>query len=385
MSDEPAPIQEPASIQRVSRIPPGSTIGMLGAGQLGRMTAMAAAPLGYRLHVYSPKPDSPTADVCAQTTVADWDDKAALEAFAEAVDVITFEWENVPVETLEYLEGFCQVHPSPNILRIAQDRLAEKRFINDAGVETTGFAEVGTLDELRDAVDDIGTPCVIKSARFGYDGKGQASIQEPCDIDVAWEEIGERRAVVEAFVDYDCEMSVIIARSPSGQLAVYDPVLNNHVDHILDTTEAPAPVEPEICERAVRIARTLADAFDLVGILAVELFLTTDARLLVNEVAPRPHNSGHWTIDACHTSQFEQFVRAVCDLPLGSPRRHSDATMENLLGPIGERWLQALEEPEANLHVYGKKDAYPGRKMGHVTRLMPLSDRDYARLTEDRG
>jgi 5-(carboxyamino)imidazole ribonucleotide synthase len=379
---------EPAAIERVSRIPTGSTIGMLGAGQLGRMTAMAAAPLGYRLHVYSPKPnrpkqESPTAEVCAEVTSADWDDKAALERFAKSVDVITYEWENVPVDTLEYLQQFRQVHPSPHILRIAQDRLAEKRFINDAGVETTGFAEVETLDELRDAVADIGTPCVIKSARFGYDGKGQASIKSPDDIEAAWTEIGERRAVVEAFVDYFCEMSVIIARSPSGQLAVYDPVSNNHVAHVLDTTEAPAPVEPEICERAVTIARTLADAFDLVGILAVELFLTNDGRLLVNEVAPRPHNSGHWTIDACHTSQFEQYVRAVCDLPLGSPKRHSDAIMQNLLGPIGERWLHVLEDdPEANLHLYGKKDAYPGRKMGHVTRLTPLSGEDYAYLGE---
>jgi 5-(carboxyamino)imidazole ribonucleotide synthase len=373
MSNEPA---------KNSLVPTGSTIGMLGAGQLGRMTAIAAAPLGYRVHVYSPDQQSPTAEVCAEVTVADWDDEAALEAFAKSVDVITYEWENIPVPTLEYLQQFRRVYPSPHILRIAQDRLAEKRFINEAGIETTEFAEVETLDELRDAVADIGTPCVIKSARFGYDGKGQASIETPDDTEGAWREIGERRAVVEGFIDYVCEMSVIIARSASGQLAVYDPVLNNHVAHVLDTTEAPAPVDPESCERAVGIARTLADAFDLVGILAVELFLTPDGRLLVNEVAPRPHNSGHWTIDACHTSQFEQFVRAICDLPLGSPKRHSDAIMENLLGPIGERWLRALEEPEANLHLYGKKKAHPGRKMGHITRLTPLSNNDYAYLDE---
>lgn len=362
------------------RVPTGSTIGMVGAGQLGRMTALAAAPLGYKLHVYSPKEESPTGQVCAHATVAEWDDEEALEAFANAVDVITYEWENIPVETLEYLEKFNTVYPSPSILRIAQDRLAEKRFVNDAGVPTADFAEVETLDELRDAVDEIGMPCVIKSARFGYDGKGQASIESADDIDKAWREIGERRAVVEGFVDYVCEMSVIIARSPSGQVAVYDPVLNNHVEHVLDTTEAPAPADPQICERAVEIARTLADAFDLVGILAVELFLTGDERLLVNEVAPRPHNSGHWTIDACHTSQFEQFARAVCDLPLGSPARHSDAIMQNLLGPIGDRWLQALEDPEANLHLYGKQNAYAGRKMGHVTRLLPLSDQSFAYL-----
>lgn len=373
MSNEP---------ERNPIIEPGSTIGMVGGGQLGRMTSMAAAPLGYRMHVYADRPDSPTAQVCAEATVADWDDKDALKRFAESVDVITYEWENIPVESLEYLQQFRQVHPSPHILRIAQDRLAEKRFVNEAGVPTTDFAEVETLDELREAVDRIGTPCVIKSARFGYDGKGQASIEDASGIEAAWRDIGERRAVVEGFVDYVCEMSVIIARAPSGQTAVYDPVLNNHVEHILDTTEAPAPVDATICERAVSIARTLADAFGLVGVLAVELFLTGDDRLLVNEVAPRPHNSGHWTIDACHTSQFEQFARAVCNLPLGSPRRHSDAIMQNLIGPIGKRWLDTLEDPEANLHIYGKKDAYAGRKMGHVTRLEPLTPHHYAVLDE---
>jgi 5-(carboxyamino)imidazole ribonucleotide synthase len=366
------------------RVPTGSTIGMLGAGQLGRMTAMAAAPLGYELHVFTPKAESPTAQVCSKVTVADWDDKEALADFAKSVDVITYEWENIPVDTLEYLENFGDVFPSPHILKIAQDRLAEKRFVNDAGVPTAPFAEVETFDELKEAVDDIGTPCVVKSARFGYDGKGQATIETPDDLEEAWRTIGERRAIVEGFVDYVCEMSVIIARSPSGQLAVYDPVLNHHVDHVLDTTEAPSPADAALCERAVDIARTLGEAFDLVGILAVELFLTRDDELLVNEVAPRPHNSGHWTIDACHTSQFEQFVRAVCDLPLGSPKRHSDAVMKNLLGPIGDRWLEALEDPEANLHLYGKTEAYPGRKMGHVTRLRPLSDADHAFLGEHK-
>ncbi|MFW5967957.1 MAG: 5-(carboxyamino)imidazole ribonucleotide synthase, partial [Persicimonas sp.] len=272
------------------------------------------------------------------------------------------------------------VYPDPSILATAQDRLAEKRFVNEAGVATTDFSEVATLEELEEAVDRIGTPCVIKSARFGYDGKGQAAIETLDEVETAFEEIGRRRAVVEAFVDYTCEMSVIVARSPSGQIAVYDPVENEHVEHVLHTTEAPAQVAPEVCERAVEIAITLADAFDLVGVLAVELFLTRDDRLLVNEVAPRPHNSGHWTIDACHTSQFEQFVRAICDLPLGSPGRHSDAVMDNLLGPIGERWLEALDDPEANLHLYGKREAYAGRKMGHVTRLRPPTPTSFSQL-----
>ena len=355
---------------------------MVGGGQLGRMTALAAAPLGYRLHVYASKKDSPTGQVCAAETVADWDDKEALERFAGAVDIITYEWENIPVDSLEYLQQFKAVYPDPSILKVAQDRLAEKRFVRGAGVPTAEFAEVETLDEVREAVADIGTPCVLKSARFGYDGKGQAAIETKDDVEAAWREIGERRAIVEGFVDYVCEMSVIIARSATGEVAVYDPVLNQHVEHVLDTTEAPAPVDPVVCERAVTIARTLAEAFGLVGVLAVELFLTGGDELLVNEVAPRPHNSGHWSIDACHTSQFEQFARAVCGLPLGSPARHSDAIMQNLLGPVGERWLKVLEDPEANLHLYGKKQAYPGRKMGHVTRLLPLSDASYAFLGE---
>ncbi|MFW6058492.1 MAG: 5-(carboxyamino)imidazole ribonucleotide synthase [Persicimonas sp.] len=369
-------------LTEAARIPTGSTIGMLAGGQLGRMTSMAAAPLGYRVHVFSPKEDSPTAQVCHRETVADFDDHEALERFARSVDVITYEWENIPPEAIDFVQQFCIVRPSAHLLRTTQDRLLEKRFINDAGIGTTAFAEANTLDELREAVDEVGTPCVIKSARFGYDGKGQATIKSPEDIEDAWEDIGEQRAIVEGFVDYVCEMSVVIARSPSGQIAVYDPVLNNHVEHILDTTEAPAPVEPEACERAVDIARTVAEAFDLEGVLAVELFLTSEGDLLVNEVAPRPHNSGHWTIEACHTSQFEQFVRAVCNLPLGSPARHCDAIMQNIIGPVGERWLEAISEPEANLHLYGKAEAYPGRKMGHVTRLHPLTEPDFSLLSD---
>jgi 5-(carboxyamino)imidazole ribonucleotide synthase len=364
-------------------IPPGSTIGMVGSGQLGRMSSMAAAPLGYRMHVYGPTADSPTAQVCNHATVAGWDDRAALERFAHSVDVITFEWENIPVETLEFLEEFRPVHPSPSVLRIAQDRLDEKRFVAQAGLSTTEFAEVESVDELRRALESIGTPSVLKSARFGYDGKSQTKIEKTDDasLKAAWEEIGARRAILEGFVDYTCEVSVVVARSASGQIAVYDPVLNNHVEYVLDTTEAPAPIESEVCERAVRMARTLADAFGLVGVLAVEFFVTGDGRLLVNEVAPRPHNSGHWTINACHTSQFEQFIRAVCNLPLGSPKRHSDAIMQNLIGQIGHRWQHVLEDPEASLHLYGKIEARPGRKMGHVTRLLPLSSVDYSFLS----
>lgn len=363
-----------------SPVPLGSTIGIVGGGQLGRMAAMAAARLGYRVHVYSLEPNGPTEQVCDRATIADFDDEDALGNFAEQVDVVTFEWENIPVRTLKFLNELHPVRPSWEIQEMAQDRAAEKFFINEAGIATTDWQEVETLDELRETVSEIGTPCVLKSARFGYDGKGQVAIESLDDVEDAWRDIGEVRSVVEAFVDFKAEMSSIVARSPSGQIAVFDAVENHHVEHVLDTTYAPAKAPLDVCQRASDIAVTLAENLELEGVLAVEYFQTQDDRLLVNEVAPRPHNSGHWTIDACHTSQFEQFIRAVCNLPLGSPRRHSDAITQNLLGPIGDRWLETLEDPEANLHIYGKRDAYPGRKMGHVTRLSPLSDTHVSQL-----
>jgi 5-(carboxyamino)imidazole ribonucleotide synthase len=354
---------------------------MVGGGQLGRMAAMAAARLGYRVHVYSLERHGPTEQVCERATIADFDDEDALGEFAEQVDVVTFEWENVPVRALKFLSKLHPVRPSWKILEMAQDRAAEKFFINEAGIATTDWQEVETLDELEQAAEEIGTPCVIKTARFGYDGKGQVTIETLDDLEQAWKDVGEVRSVVEGFVDYEAEMSTVVARAPSGQIAVYDAVENHHVEHILDTTYAPASADPGVCARATDIAVALAEALDLEGVLAVEYFLTKDGGLLVNEVAPRPHNSGHWTIDACHTSQFEQFIRAVCNLPLGSPRRHSNAIMQNLIGPIGGRWLEALEDPEANLHLYGKHEAYPGRKMGHITRLTDLSDKHVSELS----
>jgi 5-(carboxyamino)imidazole ribonucleotide synthase len=365
----------PEQLERPRHIPRGSTIGMVGGGQLGRMAAMAAARLGYHVHVYSQEPTGPTEQVCHAATIAEFDDEDALGEFAEHVDVVTFEWENVPVRTLKFLARLHPVRPSWEIQEMAQDRAAEKFFINESGIATTEWHEVETLEELEDAVDDLGTPCVIKSARFGYDGKGQVTIESPEDVESAWNDVGEVRSVVEAFVDYEMEMSTIVARSPTGQIAVYDAVENHHVEHVLDSTYAPASAELNACSRAADIAVTLAEKLELEGVLAIEYFLTRDGALLVNEVAPRPHNSGHWTIDACNTSQFEQFIRAVCNLPLGSPRRHSNAIMQNLLGPIGERWLETLKDPEAKLHLYGKADAYAGRKMGHVTRLTDLSDK----------
>lgn len=356
-----------------SYVPMGATIGMVAGGQLGRMAALAAASLGYRVHVYHDEADSPTAQVCALETVAPFDDEDALERFARSVDIVTFEWENIPLETLRVIERHCEVRPSPDLLEIAQDRVREKTFINDVGLGTAPWCEVDSLEGLREAVKTLGTPCMLKTARFGYDGKGQVRIDTGGEVDGAWKAIGEVRAVVEGFVDFEREISVVIARSPRGQIAVYDPVENHHVDQVLETTYAPARVEPAILERAVALSVTLAEAIELEGILGVELFLTGDGELLVNEIAPRPHNSGHWTIEACHTSQFEQYIRAVCNVALGSPVRHSDARMHNLLGPIGPRWLESLQDPLCKVHIYGKKELRPGRKTGHVTCLSPLS------------
>ena len=336
-------------------VEPGGTIGILGGGQLGRMTALAAAALGYRCHVFCPERESPAALVAAASTVAPYADKPALDRFAAAVDVVTFEFENVPAETADYLAERRPLHPGPEILRIAQDRLREKEFLRSIGVATARYEEVTSAAALARAVRDIGPRCVLKTVRLGYDGKGQVTIGPDSDLDATWRALGTDLGVLEGFIDFRCEISVVAARSASGGWASYVPVENRHVNHILDTTIAPARVAPELAMRAEAVARHVAERLDLVGLLAVEMFVTADGGVLVNELAPRPHNSGHWTIDACYTSQFEQFVRAVCDLPLGSAERHSDAVMTNLIGDEINEW----------------RDAKPGRKMGHVTRLMP--------------
>ena len=352
-------------------IAPGGTIGILGGGQLGRMTALAAASLGYRCHIFCPEQESPAALVSAAATVAPYADEAALARFAAAVDVITFEFENVPAESAEYIAERRPFFPSPKILRVAQDRLKEKDFLRSIGVATARYHEVTGEESLARAVRDIGPRCVLKTVRLGYDGKGQVAIRPDSDLGAAWHAMGTALGIVESFVDFRCEISVIVARNASGGWASYVPVENQHVNHILDTTIAPARIAPEIAMRAEAVARHVAGDLDLVGLLAVEMFVTGDGEVLVNELAPRPHNSGHWTIDACYTSQFEQFVRAICDLPLGSPERHSDAVMKNLIGDDIAKWREAITEPMAKLHLYGKDEAKPGRKMGHVTRLAP--------------
>jgi 5-(carboxyamino)imidazole ribonucleotide synthase len=352
-------------------LPPGSRIGILGGGQLGRMMALAAARLGYRCHIYCPAEDEPALQVAQAGTIAAYDEWDELDAFAAAVDVVTFEFENVPAATVERLAAHVPVRPGWQALHVAQNRVREKDFLRGIGVPTADYREVASLEQLARAVRDMGRPTVLKSAEFGYDGKGQVMIIPGTALDEAWAAMGADTGILEAFVDFAMEISVIAARGLDGAVACYDPVENRHVHHILDTTLAPARIDEHLLTQAETCARHIAEALGLVGLVAVEMFVAMDGRLLVNELAPRPHNSGHWTIDGALTSQFEQLVRAVCGLPLGSTERHADAVMKNLIGDAAEDWLTILHDPHAKLHLYGKAHARPGRKMGHVTRLIP--------------
>jgi 5-(carboxyamino)imidazole ribonucleotide synthase len=357
--------------QNVRTIAPGGTIGMLGSGQLGRMTALAAANLGYKTHVFSPDAGSPCAQVSAAETVASYGDHEALAKFARSVDVVTLEWENIPVQTLAFIAKFVPVHPGPGVLAVAQDRLLEKDFVNRLGIATAPWRPARCPGQAGEAVREIGTPCVMKSARMGYDGKGQVKLTGDVAPADAWKSIGGVDAIVEGFIDFELEVSVIVARGQDGAMVAYPAVENRHANHILDETIAPAAVSPATAAEAERIACRIAEALRFVGVLAVEMFVTREGAVLVNELAPRPHNSGHWTIDACASSQFEQLVRAVCGLPLGSVDRVADAVMRNLIGSDVDRWPDLIAEPGARLHLYGKAEARPGRKMGHVTRLLP--------------
>ena len=359
-------------------LPPGSAIGILGGGQLGRMAALAAAQLGYRIHIYTPKDDDPALQVCDGRHIAAYEDEEALAAFAAAVDVVTYEFENVPSKTADFLAERVCVRPDPKVLRTCQNRLREKDFLASVDVPTTRYAEVSGPEGVARALRDLGSPCVLKTAEGGYDGKGQTMVKTGDDFEGAWKRIigagvGDSGgpAILEAFVDFSAEISVVAARSAEGQVTNYIPVENHHRNHILDQTIAPARVTTHVADKAEAIARHIAEGFRLVGVIGIEMFVTAEGQVLVNEMAPRPHNSGHWTIDACVTSQFEQFVRAVAGLPMGATERHSDAVMRNLLGDECESWAEILSDPAARLHLYGKSEARPGRKMGHVTRLSP--------------
>lgn len=353
-------------------IVPGATIGVLGSGQLGRMFAIAARRMGYRVHTLSPDDDTPTGQVADVEVQAAYDDVDAVRRFARQVAVVTFEFENVPSETIRVAEQFAPVRPGGHVLHTTQHRLREKRFLASVGCPLAEFREVDSKPALEAAAESIGYPAVLKTAGWGYDGKGQARLGSPADQEAAWRQVAGP-AVLEAYVDFAAELSVIVARGPDGATAAYGPVLNRHERHILDVSLAPAPVGPRVAREAHDIARELAERLELVGLLCVEFFLTRDDRLLVNELAPRPHNSGHYTFDACVTSQFEQQLRAICGLPLGSAELMRPAAMVNLLGDLWDdgppNWASACRWPDVKLHLYGKVEPRPGRKMGHLTAL----------------
>jgi len=352
---------------------PNAVIGIMGGGQLGRMAALAAAPLGYRCHIFTPEADSPAGQVSAHITQANYDDLEALDAFADACDVVTFEFENVPFESVQRLAAKVPVRPGWDVLRVSQDRCVEKAFINDQGIATVPWRAVEDRVALNKAFAEIGAPCVLKSVRLGYDGKGQTVLHDAnADLDAAWAAIGGVPAVLEAFIDLKCEVSAIVARNPAGETACFPIGENHHANHILAETVVPATISDGLADHARAIAIQMADALGLIGLLAVEMFVTTDGAILVNEIAPRPHNSGHWTQDACATSQFEQFIRAVAGLPLGSVEQTFAVTMTNLLGDPVPEWYDAIAEPGAHVHLYGKAESRVGRKMGHINRVRPL-------------
>lgn len=368
---------------------PGSTVGVMGGGQLGRMFAIAARRMGYRVHTFSPDEDTPTGQLADREVAARYDDAEAVRDFARGIDVLTFEFENVPTQTIEWAAEFCEVRPSANVLHICQHRLREKQFLAGAGLPLPHFAPVTNAAELADALHHIGMPSVLKTAAFGYDGKGQRKIGRREDPVKIWEEFGGGHAVLEQFVDFEKEVSVIVARGVDGRMAAYPVCENIHRHHILDVTIVPAAIPAEVDTRARTLAGEVAEKLDLVGLLAVEMFLLRDGSLLINELAPRPHNSGHFSFDASITSQFEQQLRAVCGLPLGSTELLRPAAMVNLLGDLwaeGEPdWAAVAALPEVKIHLYGKAGPRPGRKMGHLVAFGPTGEEAARRAEAARG
>jgi len=362
----------------VKSILPGASIGVLGSGQLGRMFAIAARRMGYRVHVLSPDDDTPTGQVADVEIKAAYDDLDRLAEFARAVRVVTFEFENVPSSSIDAIERFAPVRPAGSVLHTTQDRLREKTFLDAAGLPVAPFRSVGSLEELERAVCELGMPAVLKTSSWGYDGKGQRMIRTLDELAAAWRALGTSQAVLEAFVDFQCEVSVVAARGTGGEFVVYEPTRNDHSNHILDVATVPSGIPPTLIARTEEIARTVFEQLDVVGVICIEFFVTRDGRLVINELAPRPHNSGHLTIDANVTCQFEQQVRAVCGLPLGTTTRLRAAAMANLRGELwaeGEpNWPAACRAADVKLHLYGKREPRIGRKMGHLTALAATAE-----------
>lgn len=352
---------------------PGAAIGVLGSGQLGRMFAIAARRMGYRVHTLSPDDDTPTGQVADVEIVAAYDDLEAIRRFAQGVEAVTFEFENVPAATAAAAAEFAPVRPRGEVLHVTQHRLREKRFLEVAGIPVAPFAEVLTPDDLAKAAQSVGLSAVLKTAGWGYDGKGQARVKSLPELEAAWAGLNRQPAVLEAWIDFACEVSVVAARGADGQFAAYPVIANAHERHILDISSSPADLPPAVSAQAIEIARAILERLEVVGVLCVEFFVATSGKLLVNELAPRPHNSGHLTFDACATSQFEQQLRAICGLPLGSTELWRPAAMANLLGDLwadGEPdWAALCAHDDVKLHLYGKAQARPGRKMGHLTAL----------------
>lgn len=357
----------------VAPIFPGSVIGVLGSGQLGRMFAIAARQMGYRVHTFSPDTDTPTGQVADKEWRASYDDLAAVESFAKQVGVVTFEFENIPVAAVEAAAQHVPVRPNGHALYISQHRLQEKNFLSDSGFPIAPFARIASPNDLGEALKKIGLPAVIKTAGFGYDGKGQKKVSSKAQLRDAYHAFNGAEAVLEGFIDFDHELSVVAVRGVDGSFAHFGVMENIHQNHILDVTISPAPVPKKIADEAEEMARSILAKLDVVGVMCIEMFLTKKGKLIVNELAPRPHNSGHLTINACVASQFEQQVRAVCGLPLGSTEHLRPAAMVNLLGDLWKKgepnWQRALKNPAIKLHLYGKLEPRPGRKMGHLTAL----------------
>ena len=352
-------------------LPVGATIGILGGGQLGRMLSVAAARLGLKTHIFEPGAGAPAGDVAHRVTTASYEDAAALTAFGQSVDVITYEFENIPTSALDLLETLAPIHPGRHALATSQDRLVEKKFLQELGLQTAAFANVASAADLDAAIAEIGTPAILKTRRFGYDGKGQARIMTPDAAAAAFADMAGAPAILEGFVNFSHEVSIIGARSPDGSVSCYDPGENVHEDGILRTTTVPAKLSPNQRTDAVLIAARILNALDYVGVMGVELFVTPKG-LIVNEIAPRVHNSGHWTQNGCTICQFEQHIRAVAGWPLGDGSRHSDVVMENLIGDDMDR-VPELAKTDAAIHLYGKADVKAGRKMGHVNKIVPAA------------